>query len=76
MEKKLQKSIKKLKNIYKFLSDETSNTSSNTIVEVIKELVDEVVLVSTDEICGAIKDIYDEKRRACFAGPSLIIELG
>ncbi len=27
-----------------------------------KELVDEVVLVTTDEICAAIKDIYDDTR--------------
>ena len=30
--------------------------------KVIKDLVDEVVTVSTDEICAAIKDIYDETR--------------
>ncbi|MGC1953767.1 MAG: threonine ammonia-lyase, biosynthetic [Gammaproteobacteria bacterium] len=29
---------------------------------VARELVDEVVLVSTDEICAAIKDIFDETR--------------
>lgn len=29
---------------------------------VAKELVDEVVLVSTDQICAAIKDIYDDTR--------------
>lgn len=29
---------------------------------VVKSLVDDVVLVSTDEICAAIKDIYDESR--------------
>lgn len=27
-----------------------------------RQLVDEVVLVDTDEICAAIKDVYDEKR--------------
>jgi len=30
--------------------------------KVVKNLVDEVVTVSTDEICAAIKDIYDETR--------------
>lgn len=30
--------------------------------KVVKDLVDEVVTVSTDEICAAIKDIYDETR--------------
>ena len=30
--------------------------------EVLKELVDDIVLVSTDEICSAIKDIYNEFR--------------
>lgn len=29
---------------------------------VVKDLVDEVVLVSTDEICAAIKDIFDDSR--------------
>lgn len=29
---------------------------------VAKELIDEMVLVSTDEICAAIKDIYDDTR--------------
>ncbi len=30
--------------------------------ELARELVDEIVLASTDEICAAIKDIYDENR--------------
>lgn len=30
--------------------------------EISKELIDEVLLVSTDEICAAIKDIFDETR--------------
>ena len=30
--------------------------------EVAKQLVDEVLLVSTDEICAAIKDLFDETR--------------
>jgi threonine dehydratase len=30
--------------------------------EVLKEQVDDIVLVSTDEICSAIKDIYNEFR--------------
>ena len=29
---------------------------------VARKLVDEVVLVSTDEICAAIKDIFDDTR--------------
>lgn len=30
--------------------------------EIAKDLIDEVLLVSTDEICAAIKDIFDESR--------------
>ncbi len=30
--------------------------------EMTRELVDEILLVDTDEICAAIKDMYDEKR--------------
>jgi threonine dehydratase len=30
-----------------------------------KEYVDEVILVSTDEICAAVKDIYDDTRSIC-----------
>jgi len=30
--------------------------------EIAKDLIDEVLLVSTDEICAAIKDIFDETR--------------
>lgn len=30
--------------------------------ELARELVDEIILASTDEICAAIKDIYDENR--------------
>jgi threonine dehydratase len=30
--------------------------------EVARQMVDEVILVSTDEICAAIKDIFDESR--------------
>lgn len=30
--------------------------------EIAKDLIDEVILVSTDEICAAIKDIFDESR--------------
>ena len=34
-------------------------------LRILKELVDDVVLVSTDEICAAIKDIYNEVRAIC-----------
>ena len=33
--------------------------------EVAKKYVDEVITVSTDEICAAIKDIYDDTRSIC-----------
>lgn len=33
--------------------------------EVAKKYVDEVITVSTDEICAAIKDIYDDSRSIC-----------
>ena len=33
--------------------------------EVAKRCVDEVITVSTDEICAAIKDIYDDTRSIC-----------
>jgi threonine dehydratase len=33
--------------------------------EVAKRYVDEVITVSTDEICAAIKDIYDDTRSIC-----------
>ena len=31
----------------------------------LKELVDEVITVSTDEICAAIKDVYNDTRAIC-----------
>ncbi len=33
--------------------------------EIAKECVDEVITVSTDEICAAIKDIFDDTRSVC-----------
>ena len=32
---------------------------------VLKDLVDEVITVSTDEICAAIKDVYNDSRAIC-----------
>lgn len=33
--------------------------------EIAKECVDEVITVSTDEICAAVKDIFDDTRAVC-----------
>ena len=32
---------------------------------ILKDLVDEVIIVSTDEICAAIKDVYNDTRAIC-----------
>jgi len=40
-------------------------TIGENTFEVAKKYVDEVITVSTDEICAAIKDIYDDTRSIC-----------
>jgi threonine dehydratase len=40
-------------------------TIGKNTFEVAKKYVDEVITVSTDEICAAIKDIYDDTRSIC-----------
>ena len=41
--------------------------------EIIKDHIDDTILVSTDEICASIKDIYDERR--CIAEPAGALSL-
>ena len=40
---------------------------------IVKDLVDEVILASTDEICAAIKDIFDDTRAICEPAGALAV---
>jgi len=40
---------------------------------VVKDLVDDAVIVSTDEICAAIKDIFDDTRSICEPAGALAV---
>lgn len=51
-----------LKNVGLFADGAAVKTLGEETFRICKEVVDEVVEVSTDEICAAIKDMYDDTR--------------
>ena len=55
----------KLKSVGLFADGTAVAEIGGKTFSILKELVDDVVLVSTDEICAAIKDIYNEVRAIC-----------
>lgn len=63
----LAQSLKKghrvvLKNVGLFADGAAVKTLGEETFRICKEVVDEVVEVSTDEICAAVKDMYDDTR--------------